>query len=95
LKGWEILCVITITFPPSKNLESYLDEFVKQHHDQKDNKMDVMSQHVSSKLHKICTRGAKGKVLTFAEIERAKVTFILDAVSLPPALSNSTFLLVP
>ena len=57
--------------------------------------MDVMSQHVSSKLHKICTRGAKGKVLTFAEIERAKVTFILDALSLPPALSNSTFLLVP
>ncbi|GAB5593534.1 hypothetical protein Unana1_08434 [Umbelopsis nana] len=72
LKGWEILCVITITFPPSKNLESYLDEFVKQHHDQKENKMDVMSRHVSSKLHKICTRGAKGKVLTFAEIERAK-----------------------
>ncbi|KAH8549091.1 Rho GTPase activation protein [Umbelopsis sp. PMI_123] len=72
LKGWEILCVITITFPPSKNLESYLTEFVKQHHDQKENKMDVMSQHVSSKLTKICSRGAKGKVLTVAEIERAK-----------------------
>jgi MyTH4 domain len=74
LKGWEILCVITITFPPSKNLESYLTEFVKQHHDQKENKMDVMSQHVSSKLIKICSRGAKGKVLTVAEIERAKVS---------------------
>lgn len=73
LKGWEILCVITITFPPSKNLESYLTEFVKQHHGQKENKMDVMSQHVSSKLTKICSRGAKGKVLTVAEIERAKV----------------------
>ncbi|CAO3695182.1 unnamed protein product [Umbelopsis ramanniana] len=72
LKGWEILCVITITFPPSKNLESYLTEFVKQHHDQKENKMDVMSQHVSSKLTRICSRGAKGKVLTVAEIERAK-----------------------
>ncbi|KAG2183668.1 hypothetical protein INT43_006676 [Umbelopsis isabellina] len=72
LKGWEILCVITITFPPSKNLESYLDEFVKQHHTVTDNKMDVMSRHVSSKLERICTRGAKGKVLTFAEIERAK-----------------------
>ncbi|KAI9285037.1 Rho GTPase activation protein, partial [Umbelopsis sp. AD052] len=72
LKGWEILCVITITFPPSKNLESYLTEFVKQYHNQKENKMDVMSQHVSSKLIKICSRGAKGKVLTVAEIERAK-----------------------
>jgi hypothetical protein len=50
-----------------------LDEFVKQHHSLTENKMDVMSRHVSSKLEKICTRGAKGKVLTIAEIERAKV----------------------
>lgn len=32
-----------------------------------------MSEHVSRKLERICARGAKGKVLTAAEIDRAKV----------------------
>lgn len=31
-----------------------------------------MSRHVSNKLKRICKRGAKGKVLTAAEIARAK-----------------------
>lgn len=31
-----------------------------------------MSQHVSTKLKRVCIRGAKGKVLTSAEIHRAK-----------------------
>ncbi|KAI8138329.1 hypothetical protein BJV82DRAFT_631889 [Fennellomyces sp. T-0311] len=72
-KGWEILCVVTITFPPSKNLESYLTQFVQQHHQVSENDVNVMSQHVSAKLKRICIRGAKGKVLTAAEIERAKI----------------------
>ncbi|KAI7856712.1 Rho GTPase activation protein [Circinella umbellata] len=72
-KGWEILCTVCITFPPSKNLESYLTQFVQQHHQVTENEVNVMSQHVSIKLKRICIRGAKGKVLTAAEIERAKV----------------------
>ncbi|KAF7730954.1 hypothetical protein EC973_001000 [Apophysomyces ossiformis] len=71
-KGWEILCVVSVTFPPSKNLETYLNNFVEEHHHVKDNDLDIMSRHVSTKLKRICVRGAKGKVLTAAEIERAK-----------------------
>ncbi|KAI9266631.1 hypothetical protein BDA99DRAFT_480334 [Phascolomyces articulosus] len=71
-KGWEILCVISVTFPPSKNLESYLTDFVEQSQQISTNQVDVMSQYVSTRLKKICVRGAKGKVLTTGEIERAK-----------------------
>ncbi|CDH60032.1 rho gtpase activation protein [Lichtheimia corymbifera JMRC:FSU:9682] len=71
-KGWEILCVISVTFPPSKNLESYLNNFVDQSTHVTQNQVDVISQYVSTRLKRICARGAKGKVLTAAEIERAK-----------------------
>lgn len=75
-KGWEILCIISVTFPPSKNLEAYLTDFVKQNHHIQENHVDIMSQHVSTKLKRVCIRGAKGKVLTSAEISRAKVILI-------------------
>ncbi|KAI8344959.1 hypothetical protein BD560DRAFT_411784 [Blakeslea trispora] len=71
-KGWEMLCIVSITFPPSKNLESYLTDFVQQHHTVQENDVCIMSQHVSAKLKRICIRGAKGKVLTSAEINRAR-----------------------
>ncbi|KAG2199428.1 hypothetical protein INT47_011540, partial [Mucor saturninus] len=71
-KGWEILCIISVTFPPSKNLEAYLTDFVQQNHHVQENQVCVMSQHVSTKLKRVCIRGAKGKVLTSAEIFRAK-----------------------
>ncbi|KAG2212346.1 hypothetical protein INT47_001706 [Mucor saturninus] len=70
-KGWEILCVISVTFPPSKNLESSLFRFVEQHHNVTANQVDVLSKYVSLKLIRICSRGARGKVLSPAEIERA------------------------
>ncbi|KAI8884398.1 Rho GTPase activation protein [Backusella circina FSU 941] len=71
-KGWEIMCVISVTFPPSKDLESYLTRFVEQHHGITENQVDILSDYVSTKLVRICSRGARGKVLTAAEIERAK-----------------------
>ncbi|KAI9478502.1 MAG: Rho GTPase activation protein [Benjaminiella poitrasii] len=71
-KGWEILCIISVTFPPSKNLETYLTNFVQQNHHVQENHVGTMSQHVSTKLTRVCIRGAKGKVLTSAEIQRAK-----------------------
>ncbi|ORE17755.1 Rho GTPase activation protein [Rhizopus microsporus] len=61
-----------VTFPPSKNLEAYLTDFVQHHHHSQDPQVATMSQHVSNKLKRICKRGAKGKVLTSAEIARAK-----------------------
>lgn len=71
-KGWELLCIVSVTFPPSKDLENYLMRFVEQQHNSIDVKVSVISQHVSNKLVKIGKRGAKGKVLTAAEIARAK-----------------------
>lgn len=71
-KGWEIMCVISVTFPPSKDLETYLTRFVEQHHAITENQVDVLSDYVSTKLLRVCSRGARGKVLTAAEIERAK-----------------------
>jgi hypothetical protein len=68
--------VISIAFPPSKNLESYLTSFVQEHHHVVENQVNVLSAHVSTKLTRICKRGAKGKVLTPAEIQRAKVSFV-------------------
>ncbi|KAI9485231.1 MAG: Rho GTPase activation protein [Benjaminiella poitrasii] len=70
-KGWEILCVVCMTFPPSKNLESYLHHFVRQHHQNKNSQLVIQSHYVTAKLNRICTRGARGKVLSTAEIERA------------------------
>ncbi|KAG1153045.1 hypothetical protein G6F37_000068 [Rhizopus arrhizus] len=70
-KGWEILSVVCLTFPPSKDLESYLYDFVKRYHSVKENQLDVFSSYVTSKLERICSKGARGKVLSIAEIERA------------------------
>ncbi|GBC02411.1 hypothetical protein RclHR1_04600011 [Rhizophagus clarus] len=70
-KGWELLCVITVTFPPSKNFEAYLVQFTMDHFTQS-NQIDILSKHVHNRLVKICKRGPRGKVLTLSEIERAK-----------------------
>ncbi|KAI8347610.1 Rho GTPase activation protein [Choanephora cucurbitarum] len=70
-KGWEILGVVSITFPPSKNLESYLFQFVKHYHSITQNQLNVLSLYVFEKLTAICSKGARGKVLTASEIERA------------------------
>ncbi|CAG8760739.1 15551_t:CDS:2, partial [Acaulospora morrowiae] len=71
-KGWELLCVMAVTFPPSKNFEVYLMQFVSEHFNIQENQVDLLSKHVHSRLTRICKRGPKGKVLTLAEIERAK-----------------------
>ncbi|KAG1467802.1 hypothetical protein G6F56_004205 [Rhizopus delemar] len=75
-KGWQIMSVVAITFPPSKNLESYLIDFVKQY------SIDpLMMQYILTKLERICLKGARGKTLSVAEIERAMVMiFLTDAV---------------
>nr|CAG8434818.1 933_t:CDS:2 [Entrophospora candida] len=72
-KGWELLCVITITFPPSKNLESHLMRFISDNINKKENQIDVYSKHVYNRLTRICKKGPRGKVLTLGEIERAMV----------------------
>ncbi|KAL1920456.1 uncharacterized protein VTP21DRAFT_833 [Calcarisporiella thermophila] len=71
-KGWELLCVVTVAFPPSKNFEAYLKNFIAQHFDSKDEQIVIMARHVFNRLQRICIRGPRGKVLTFAEIQNAR-----------------------
>ncbi|KAJ3180906.1 hypothetical protein HDU87_001552 [Geranomyces variabilis] len=71
-RGWILLCVITIAFPPSKNLEDYLKSFVQEHMGKSDKKLDVVIQHCWKKLARICTTGPRGKTPTIAEIHRAQ-----------------------
>ncbi|CAG8733567.1 6552_t:CDS:2, partial [Funneliformis caledonium] len=71
-KGWELLSVVTVTFPPSKNLEAYLMQYIVDHFSKTENQVDILSKHVHNRLLRICKRGPRGKALTLAEIERAK-----------------------
>ncbi|CAO3703396.1 unnamed protein product [Rhizopus stolonifer] len=70
-RGWEILCVVCVTFPPSKDLESYLFDFVQAYHLIEREELNVFSRYVTDRLARICLKGARGKVLSVSEIERA------------------------
>jgi hypothetical protein len=66
--------VVSVTFPVSKNFELFVMNFVTDHFNTKENDIDKISKYVHSRLVKIAKCGPRGKVLTFAEIERAKVS---------------------
>ncbi|KAK9767399.1 hypothetical protein K7432_002844 [Basidiobolus ranarum] len=70
--GWQLMCVFSVTFPPSKNFEKYMQSFIKAHFDIQQSKIDVLSKHAYNKLLKISKSGPRGKVLTSEEIEQAK-----------------------
>lgn len=83
LLGWQLMSVIVITFPPSKNFEDYLTQFIKQYYDQEICNSPFTSQgqkhtiytiitHCIKKLDRICKTGPKGKVPTINEIEAGK-----------------------
>jgi hypothetical protein len=71
LKGWELLSVVCVTFPSSKNFEDYLKCFIQQHFNEPDN-IGIMAMHCYKKLIRIINTGPKGKAPTFGEIEHAK-----------------------
>lgn len=71
--GWELMSSVTIAFPPSKNFEAYLQSFMRECIDAADEKASTFAQHCLGKLDRICKKGPRGKVLTVAEIDRAKV----------------------
>jgi len=83
LLGWQLMAVIVISFPPSKNFESYLIQFIRQYFEkevtihphvnpnQKQTLFTIIA-HCHKKLLRICQTGPKGKVPTINEIERGK-----------------------
>ena len=72
-KGWELLAVICVTYPPSKSFEEHIRRFIKGNAGSKDNRVRVLSAHCLLKMDRMCKAGPRGKVLTNAEIERARI----------------------
>ncbi|KAF7984269.1 hypothetical protein HWV62_16118 [Athelia sp. TMB] len=70
-KGWQMLCVLLITFPPSKNFETFLRAFIQQHTTQQEGRVDVMAKHCLKRLEAIAKKGPRGKPPSIAEIETA------------------------
>ncbi|KAI0058032.1 hypothetical protein BV25DRAFT_1902420 [Artomyces pyxidatus] len=70
-KGWQLLCVLLVTFPPSKNFETYLESFLKQRTSQTEGRVDIMAKHCLKRLSVIAKKGPRGKPPTVAEIETA------------------------
>ncbi|KAJ7718003.1 hypothetical protein DFH07DRAFT_337391 [Mycena maculata] len=70
-KGWQLLCVLLITFPPSKNFETYLRSFIQQHTTHQEGRVDVMAKYCLKRLTLIAKKGPRGKPPNPTEIETA------------------------
>ncbi|KAG8829238.1 hypothetical protein FRC17_006910, partial [Serendipita sp. 399] len=85
-KGWQLLCVLVVTFPPSKNFEEYLRSFMRERSTQTEGRVDVMSKYCIAKLRVITKKGPRGKAPGFQEIEIAQ-----DAAFNPSTFGESLF----
>src|SRR6266404_1222515 len=72
-RGWQLLCVLLVNFPPSKNFEPYLHAFLSQHKGIAQNRIDVLAKHCLKRLAAISKKGPRGKPPSLAEIETASV----------------------
>ncbi|KAK2467846.1 hypothetical protein APHAL10511_000141 [Amanita phalloides] len=70
-KGWQLLCVLLITFPPSKNFETHLRSFIQSHTNQQEGRVDIMAKYCLRRLTSICRKGPRGKAPSLSEIETA------------------------
>ncbi|CCM00835.1 uncharacterized protein FIBRA_02877 [Fibroporia radiculosa] len=70
-KGWQFLCVLLVTFPPSKDFETYLQSFLQQATSRQEGRVDVMAKYCLRRLAYISRKGPRGKAPTTAEIETA------------------------
>ncbi|OBZ66582.1 Rho GTPase-activating protein 39 [Grifola frondosa] len=70
-KGWQLMCVLLVTFPPSKNFETYLRSYFQQATNQQEGRVDVMAKHCLRRLAHIAKKGPRGKPPGIAEIETA------------------------
>lgn len=70
-KGWQLMCVLLITFPPSKDFERYLQSFIQQRTTQAEGRVDVMAKYCLRRLAYISKKGPRGKPPSTSEIEVA------------------------
>ncbi|PVG01234.1 hypothetical protein CPB86DRAFT_773358 [Serendipita vermifera] len=71
-RGWQLLCVLVVTFPPSKNFEDYLRSFMRERSNHTEGRIDVMSKYCLAKLRVIAKKGPRGKAPSLQEIEIAQ-----------------------
>ncbi|KAG7449597.1 uncharacterized protein BT62DRAFT_928318 [Guyanagaster necrorhizus] len=70
-KGWQLMCVLLITFPPSKNIETYVRGFMQQHLSKQEGRVDIMAKYCLRRLSFISRKGPRSKPPSTAEIEIA------------------------
>ncbi|XP_006460909.1 hypothetical protein AGABI2DRAFT_69042 [Agaricus bisporus var. bisporus H97] len=70
-KGWQFLCVLLTSFPPSKNFETYLHGFIQQHTSHQEGRIDIIAKHCLRRLAIVAQKGPRGKPPTLVEIEAA------------------------
>ncbi|EPQ27190.1 uncharacterized protein PFL1_05113 [Pseudozyma flocculosa PF-1] len=70
-RGWQFLCVVLVTFPPSGDLRDYLHNFIDEHQNDADEAIAIMAQHCAGRLSLICRRGARKSTPSVAEIQSA------------------------
>ncbi|RKO98401.1 hypothetical protein CXG81DRAFT_15960 [Caulochytrium protostelioides] len=68
-RGWQLLCVLPIGFPPSKNFEDYMQSFIASA--MRDPVTEKLATHANKKFVRICRTGPRGKTPSAPEIERA------------------------
>ncbi|KAI9442649.1 MyTH4 domain-containing protein [Lactarius indigo] len=56
-RGWQLRCVLLVTFPPSKNFEPYLHAFLSQHTGMTQGRVDVLAKHCVKRLAAIAKKG--------------------------------------
>ncbi|KAJ3304423.1 hypothetical protein HDV03_002767 [Kappamyces sp. JEL0829] len=71
-RGWQVMGVLVATFPPSKNLENYLKNFVQQHFglEGAGSALDTIIRHAYSVLVRTCKTGPRGRTMTRAELDQ-------------------------
>ena len=74
-RGWTLMDILTTTFPPSKNLENYLKNFILQHLNIEDasEKLKITIKHSSVGLLKVCKAGPRGRTMNIAELQHTIV----------------------
>eukprot|EP01136_Pigoraptor_vietnamica_P027805 Opistho-1_new@84545 len=72
-QGWILISLCVTMFPPSRNLESYLRNYIQQHYSDADFKVVTLAKYAMKKLSKVCETGPRIRVPTLPEVERAMV----------------------
>ncbi|KAI9297276.1 hypothetical protein K502DRAFT_301114 [Neoconidiobolus thromboides FSU 785] len=71
--GWELISVLLLCFPPSKNFENYFKSFVSLGRSHESEEIVTIAKYSLIKLDRICKVGPKGKALSLPEIEQARI----------------------